>query len=463
VNKEKFLKELEKKLKVLSPEEKQDILNEYEDIITEKVKHGKTEEEAVKEFGDLNSLSEEILKSYKIDPKYQKGGNDFLSDCEDLIKKGAQKLTEVTEEVVDSIKKSEKDMDLEMIFEMVIKIVLLLIGIGFLHIPFWIIKEIGQSILEGLSFGHMFFFQGNVIILLWKILIEVAYVAVCALFVLAILKKSVPHSDKENAKKKRNFKDEKIEEKKQENRREEGSVVTGTSRVYKSPISEVLLVLLKLFIFFVFTVPLILLAFGIATVLCILIYLLIKGIGIYAPFVLVLGVFTLVVYMVTIFIHLLFTNKKISAWPFFSSFILIIFGGIFTIEYIWSFTYHTDLQTDKYKKSEEKFEFVIHDGLYVDYDEIEIDNSLEEDKVKIVVEYYDTFFTLDKKEYTYHGEENKKTIAFDTQFINKYSINRFINEIVIQDLKKHELYNYYYLLKPYVKVYVNENVKSKIR
>ena len=77
MNKKKFLNQLEQKLKVLSKEEIQDILNEYEDIIDEKVKHGKTEEEAVLEFGDISSLSKEILKSYKIDPEYQKSNNDF--------------------------------------------------------------------------------------------------------------------------------------------------------------------------------------------------------------------------------------------------------------------------------------------------------------------------------------------------------------------------------------------------
>lgn len=202
MNKENFLKELEKRLKILSAEEKKDILNEYEDIITEKVKHGKTEEEAVKEFGDLKSLSEEILKSYKIDPKYQTSGNDFLNDCEDLIKKGAQKLTKVTEDVVDSIKKSDKEMDLEFIFEIVIKVILLFLAIGFLHIPFWIVGEIGQSILEGFSFGPMFFFQGNIISILWKVLIEVGYVAICALLVITVLKKARSPRFEENSKKK---------------------------------------------------------------------------------------------------------------------------------------------------------------------------------------------------------------------------------------------------------------------
>ena len=37
--KEKFLKDLEKKLSVLSNEEKQDIITEYSDIIDEKIKN----------------------------------------------------------------------------------------------------------------------------------------------------------------------------------------------------------------------------------------------------------------------------------------------------------------------------------------------------------------------------------------------------------------------------------------
>lgn len=462
MNKEKFLKELEKRLKILSAEEKKDILNEYEDIITEKVKHGKTEEEAVKEFGDLNSLSEEILKSYKIDPKYQKSGNDFLNDCEDLIKKGAQKLTEVTEEVVDSIKKSDKEMDLQFIFEIMIKVILLFFAIGFLHIPFWIVGKIGQSILEGLSFGHIFFFQGNIIAILWKVLIEIGYIAICALLVVTVLKKAGSPRLVENSKKKSNPEGRKVEEKEevQGMNRAEGTVPVSVQK-RTNPLSEVLLILVKLFLFFLFVIPLIMGAFAMAIILCILIYLLSKGIGIYAPLILALGVFTLITHIITIFTRLLFTNKKIRIWPFFGSFVMIILGGIFTIDYLWSFTYHSDFETDEYHRQEEKYEVTIHDDLYVNYDEIQIDNSLEDNQVEILVQYYDTIVSLNKEEHSYHGADTKK-IYFETNLIHKYSINHFINKIIVRDLKKKELHNYRYLFKPYVFVFVNENTKSKI-
>lgn len=462
MNKEKFLKELEKRLKILSEEEKKDILNEYEDIITEKVKHGKTEEDAVKEFGDLNSLSEEILKSYKIDPKYQKSGNDFLNDCEDLIKKGAQKLTEVTEEVVDSIKKSDKEKDVEFIFEIAIKVILLFLAIGFLRIPFWIVGKIGQSILEGFSFGHMFFFQGSIIAILWRVLIKLGYIAICVFLVVIVLKKVGSPRLVENSKKKSNPEGRKVEEKKevQEMNREERTIPTSVQK-RTNPMSEVLLILVKLFLFFLFVIPLIMGAFAIVIILCILIYLLSKGIGIYAPFILTLGVFTFITHSITIFTRLLFTNKKIRIWPFFGSFVMIILGGIFTIDYLWSFTYHPDFETDEYHRRQEMYEFTIHDDLYVNYDEIQIDNSLEDNQVEILVQYYDTIVSLSKEEYS-NPEEDTEKIYFETNLIHKYSINHFINKIIVRDLKKKELHNYRYLFKPYVFVFVNENTKSKI-
>ena len=47
MNKKVFLEKLEKKLKILNKDELDDIIEEYEDHINEKVASGKTEEEAV--------------------------------------------------------------------------------------------------------------------------------------------------------------------------------------------------------------------------------------------------------------------------------------------------------------------------------------------------------------------------------------------------------------------------------
>ena len=61
MNKKIFLEKLRKKLKILNNDEIEDIIEEYEGHINEKVSSGKTEEEAIKDFGDFNELVKEIL------------------------------------------------------------------------------------------------------------------------------------------------------------------------------------------------------------------------------------------------------------------------------------------------------------------------------------------------------------------------------------------------------------------
>ena len=76
MNKQEFLEKLEKELSILNKQERKDIIDEYKDTIEEKVKHGQTEEEAVKDFGNLDELVSEILDAYKINPEYgQKESN----------------------------------------------------------------------------------------------------------------------------------------------------------------------------------------------------------------------------------------------------------------------------------------------------------------------------------------------------------------------------------------------------
>ena len=93
MNKEEFLNKLERELSILNDKERQDIIGEYKDTIEEKVKHGQTEEEAVKDFGHLDELVSGILEASKINPKYNHKDEGSFSkiteEGEKLIKKGA--------------------------------------------------------------------------------------------------------------------------------------------------------------------------------------------------------------------------------------------------------------------------------------------------------------------------------------------------------------------------------------
>lgn len=62
--KREFIGKLEKKLRVLNRREREQYLNQYEEIILEKAEHGISEEQVITEFGNIKIIAEEILGSY---------------------------------------------------------------------------------------------------------------------------------------------------------------------------------------------------------------------------------------------------------------------------------------------------------------------------------------------------------------------------------------------------------------
>lgn len=70
MNKAEFLAELGNRLAVLSEEERQDILNEYEQHIDMKVMRGMSEEAATADFGRMEELAADILEAYHVRADY---------------------------------------------------------------------------------------------------------------------------------------------------------------------------------------------------------------------------------------------------------------------------------------------------------------------------------------------------------------------------------------------------------
>ena len=78
MNKKEFINEIKTRLSILKKEEIDDIVNEYSEYIDEKIKSGKSESEAIKEFGDIDELVGGILDAYKIDKEYYNKNNSVL-------------------------------------------------------------------------------------------------------------------------------------------------------------------------------------------------------------------------------------------------------------------------------------------------------------------------------------------------------------------------------------------------
>lgn len=91
MKKEEFITKLRKNLSVLEEREIQDIVEEYEQHIDMKIREGLSEEEAIKDFGDLKELTAGILEAYHVKADYneEKKNIDF-----DKMKEESKKATE---------------------------------------------------------------------------------------------------------------------------------------------------------------------------------------------------------------------------------------------------------------------------------------------------------------------------------------------------------------------------------
>ena len=186
MNKEEFLEKLKKELSILNDKEKEDIIDEYKFTIEEKVKHGQTEEEAVKDFGDLDELVSEILDAYKINPEYkEKDGSfsKFTEEGEKLIKKGANKLADMTRDFADNIRNNDAEMNLNLAFEIIIKVFFTLIILAVLTIPLRFFGNLGFSFAD--TFFEPFSFIIKIIIF---ILFIALYLSIGMLIIISLFK-----------------------------------------------------------------------------------------------------------------------------------------------------------------------------------------------------------------------------------------------------------------------------------
>lgn len=97
MDKNTFLKELERSLSVLQEDEIRDIISEYEQHIDMKTQNGQTEEQAIADFGSLSELTADILEAYHVRADYAEKKEKRFSFAEG--EKAGQELLQQTGEV----------------------------------------------------------------------------------------------------------------------------------------------------------------------------------------------------------------------------------------------------------------------------------------------------------------------------------------------------------------------------
>ena len=447
MNKEKFLKELEKRLIVLNDHEKKDIINEYRDTIEEKIKHGQTEKEAVNDFGDIDELAKEILSAYKINPDYSKKNGEFsektkdiVNDCEQAIKKGAKKMAEITDEVVEGIKSSNQEITLELVFEILIKCLILLVLIAVLKIPFSIISSLGCSLI------HDTYFPFNILEIAWYFIVWILYIICCALIGLSFFRQYYKNNQKIVSKKINQ--EESIEE-------------TPKKKEIISPI-PILDALIKIGVTLFLLIPLFFCVLGLIMATVIIGYLTLKGIPLLGVFILLIGISFLFSTLFQFLSSIAYHHRHNPIYGLIVGSILFIIGIIFSIETFINFEYINSLP-DTIPKTVETHHLNLKNPIWIREEymntNILIDEKLEDGQIVLEVEYYNEFIDFEEDIDTNHTIQLNRYIH--RQFNKKEA--KKLYSLIINDLKKSTIYNYHDLFIPNITITVNSNTRSLIK
>ena len=434
MNKKSFIKKLKNNLNVLEESEVKDIIEEYSDIIDEKIKDGKTEEEAIKDFGDINELSKEILKAYKINPKFIEDDEpEFRQDFEKTIKKGAKKLSNFTKSVVDDIKKHD-NITLEFICEIVIKIIILLIIYAILTVPFWALLGLGHAIFD------IAFFPLDIILnVIWGILVWILYFVVGVIIAITMFKsnfkveevkeepkKKTTKSNEEKNTEKVKIDETEMEENKKSKKKEPVKSSSGT-------VFATIKALIKIFIFIFFILPVIFIIVGLIFAIVGVIYYIIQGLNLWGVLILLIGLTCFFIY-IYLLLKNLFEHQKSRIVLALTSAILVAIGTFVTFD-----TFKNIEIINDHHYENKKYEYII-DGTTVlhlsninklDFNEVE---SMEDGKIIVDVYYNDNYINIDY----YESKPNTVHIISNINDENGWKI---YNEI-IDNLRENKLVDY---------------------
>lgn len=450
MTKKTFIKKLKEKLSILDSEEVKDIIEEYEATIDEKIKNGETEKSAIDDFGDIDELAKEILKAYKINPKYMEEEMDedinIREGFEGAIKKGASKLTEFTKNVVDDIKSQDGEFTIETIFEIVLKVIALLLILAVLRLPFWVLTELGSSLLD------VFFFPlDKVLVVIWHILMWIVYFAACILIAIAIFKNNLKsnHTNKMVAPKTEKKK-EPIE--KAEPKQESIPEVQPQPVKQSSGVSNVFITIAKVFITLIITIPLIFISIGLSIAIAVMIYFCFVGINLVGPICILIAILIMVGYIADVFGNIFKDKKRHFLAPIVVSTVFLCLGITLTFIKVNDYKYYDTLDNAPFDITTEVKEVTVLNPITIDVDRNnvvkKVDDSLKNNLIRIEYSYYEEVTDV-------YYRERKNEIDIDTHTNIKHNDRVTLYHDVIENLKKDCFYNYESLFEVNVTIYGN--------
>ena len=167
---ETFISRMKKDLYLLTEPAQEAELSSIENRIRQLQENGLSEEEAIRSLGDAQKLVHEI---------YLKRGIDFqkIRKKRDFFSHQFEELFNAIHHVVDIMSKNSFRENSKIIFNLI----LLIFIICLIKIPFLFVENIGDSLLQT--------FSNNTVLLIWGLVIDIAYIFVAIMAFMNIFPK----------------------------------------------------------------------------------------------------------------------------------------------------------------------------------------------------------------------------------------------------------------------------------
>ncbi|MEG0238574.1 DUF1700 domain-containing protein [Anaerorhabdus sp.] len=331
MNKQEFLAKLKQKLDLLTDAEVKDILDEYSDTIDQKIQEGKTEEQAVNDFGDIDELVSEIYDAYKI-----KGSKD-TNKHKDAAGKAGDVLNDMIDSLSNFFSTVFKDLSVEGISRTLVLVGVGLVVLLLLRIPFAILEGLFRSIVYMIiPFGVSHVFNGvislifSLVFLVLSIVIIISFIRVGVngeeinsenLFkrplsegldsLKSTKKKSTVSEEVKSNKETYTAKEEPKENKTERSNFEETTQKekTSTSHYFGKSIVSVFVWILRFF-GVILMIPMWVTIVGLGISLGLIVYLLTQNVSIWGIFILIVGIMGIVIVIINLCMLLIF-NKRV--------------------------------------------------------------------------------------------------------------------------------------------------------
>ncbi len=435
MKKEEFENKLREKLSILDAKEIDDIIEEYLGYIDEKMQKGAKEEEAIKDFGDIDELARELLKAYKINVEQPKEKNILNI------------LVEKISGVLDSLIKVFENKDGHEILRMIIEIIMILLCISLCKIPFHFLEDIGFDVFMPLQNNF-----GRVLYRIWKLIIEFTYLILAIVLFIKIFEKryfanleTKQEIKTKNASKKMEPKKEKKAEKKEEKIIVENPHKTGVIDL----LTTICIWFLK-FIASLFLMGIACCILGLAICVGMSLYLMANGVSYIGIYISVFVLLILGILSFTLLFNWIFNRKNNIKFLLIGYLISFVILGIsFSYASIEIATTRFINHLPEHYQMQEKIEIINFDenDILVGNYTFEIDESLT-NEIKVSYQYPTDLYEI---------TTNINSLSLNRIYLNwNYEENHWKNRVledIIKDLKNHQIHNY--AMIPKITVYTS--------